>query len=256
VLLAYASADDGPALFLVGSDGDLDTCESIVAEPIPPLDMGQRLAHLAFRDTPATRLADAACSKRALEGAVDAAAALLALDQAGLAQRAFDLALEHARGRVQFGRVIGSFQSVKHRCADMYVDVEDARSLAYHAVWAIDRRTDDPTLAASLAVSACSTAARRVASAAIQIHGGVGFTWEHPLHRYYKRTVGNAALLGGRQFFEERLGSVLLSAGRHASESNLSTNKSPSSLGTEPNSSRLLGGTLQDARAHVGGGRQ
>jgi alkylation response protein AidB-like acyl-CoA dehydrogenase len=118
--------------------------------------------------------------------------------------------VEYARTRLQFGRAIGSFQAVKHRCADMMVAVEHARSAAYHAAWAADAGVDDPRLAADLATVVTAEAYLRVAKSTVQVHGGIGFTWEHPVHLYYKRAVSDAALLGGRATAADRLAGAVL----------------------------------------------
>ena len=125
--------------------------------------------------------------------------ALLAVEQVGAAQHLLDLSVEYAKSRLQFGRPIGSFQAVKHRLADLLVDVEHARSTAYHAVWALADGSDDPALAASIAQAICSAALSRIATDTIQVHGGIGFTWEHQAHLYFKRATTDAALLGSAE---------------------------------------------------------
>ena len=137
---------------------------------------------------------------------------MLAAEAVGGMQRVLELTVEHARTRLQFGRAIGSFQGVKHRCADMLVRVEHARSAAYHAAWALDQGTDDRALAASLAHVVCASAYVAVCEDAIQVHGGTGFTWDHPLHLYAKRAVSAAALVGGRAFHADRLAALVLDA--------------------------------------------
>jgi alkylation response protein AidB-like acyl-CoA dehydrogenase len=116
----------------------------------------------------------------------------------------------YAKDRLQFGLPIGSFQAVKHRLADMLVLVEHARSAAYYAAWAIQDGTDAPALAASIAQAVCSEAAYRVAADAIQLHGGIGFTWEHPAHLYYKRAVTDAAQLGSAAVHRNRIAAFVL----------------------------------------------
>ena len=105
----------------------------------------------------------------------------------GGASRALDLAVEYAKDRVQFGRPIGSFQAVKHRCADMLVDVEGMRSTVYWAAWCIGAGDPDASVAASTAKIWCGDASKRVMASALQVHGGIGFTWEHDLHFFLKR---------------------------------------------------------------------
>ena len=129
-------------------------------------------------------------------GGSDDAAALLdraaiahAAEMLGGAERVLELTTDYAKDRVQFGKPIGSFQAVKHRCADMLVDVEGMRSAVYWAAWCLGADHADTSIAASTAKVWCAEAAKRVMASGLQVHGGVGFTWEHPLHRYYKRAL-------------------------------------------------------------------
>ncbi|WP_110182272.1 acyl-CoA dehydrogenase family protein [Nocardioides solisilvae] len=202
VVLCHAAAgeDAEPLLLLVHTDAPGLTREEVV-----PLDQGRTQAHLVFDGVPATRLATDRPATEVVETALDAAAALLAAEQTGIARAMLDLSVEHAATRVQFGRAIGSFQAVKHRIADMYVAAEDARSTTYHALWALAEGGDDPALASSLALTAATDAARQVTRGAVQVHGGIGFTWEHPAHRYLKAAQSNGTLLGGRRLHGRRL---------------------------------------------------
>jgi alkylation response protein AidB-like acyl-CoA dehydrogenase len=115
--------------------------------------------------------------------------AAIAAEAVGIAQRALDLGIEHAKTRMQFGKPIGTYQAVSHPLAQTYTDVELARSLAYWAAWCIAEDDDQATLAAAAAKAFCSEAAVLACERSIQAHGGIGFTWEHPLHRYYKRAL-------------------------------------------------------------------
>src|SRR5205085_10187964 len=114
----------------------------------------------------------------------DGGAAAYSTTLLGGSQRVLELAVEYAKERVQFGKPIGSFQAVKHRCADMLVDVEGMRSVAYWAAWCLGAGDPEASAAASTAKTWCSDASRRVMASALQVHGGVGFTWEHDLHLY------------------------------------------------------------------------
>lgn len=111
---------------------------------------------------------------------------------------------------MQFGRPIGSFQAVKHRLADDLVDLEHARSAAYHAVWALADGSDDPALAASIAQATASAALTKIATDTIQVHGGIGFTWEHQAHLYFKRATTDAALLGTAEAHRDRIAELIL----------------------------------------------
>jgi len=137
-------------------------------------------------------------------GATAHAAALL-----GSAQRALELSTEYAKERVQFGKPIGSFQAVKHRCADMLVDVEGMRSTAYWAAWCLSAGDAESSIAASVAKTWCSDAAKRVMASALQVHGGIGFTWEHDLHLFLKRSQLDQLTFGDAAYHRERLGRAL-----------------------------------------------
>jgi alkylation response protein AidB-like acyl-CoA dehydrogenase len=115
--------------------------------------------------------------------------AALSIEAVGISAKVLDLAVEHARTREQFGRPIGVYQAVSHRIADMYVETELARSLAYWAAWCVAEATDEAPVAAAAAKAYAGEAAVAACEAAIQVHGGIGFTWEHPLQRYYKRAL-------------------------------------------------------------------
>jgi acyl-CoA dehydrogenase len=205
VVVCYASAGDTPGIFVVRGD-----VVGLARSQVPGLDLGRHQAHLTFHQVEATEIASGGSARSAVEAGLNVSAALLAVEQAGVAQAMLAMTLDHAKTRLQFGRAIGSFQAVKHRLADMYIDVEDARSASYHALWAIAEGTDDPALAASLAYLVSAEAARRVTASAIQVHGGIGFTWEHPAHRYFKRAVSNGALLGGKAMHAQRLAQAVL----------------------------------------------
>ena len=149
-------------------------------------------------------------------GGREAAAALLDLgatyvsaEMLGGASRVLELTVEYAKERVQFGRPIGSFQAVKHRCADMLVDVEGMRSTAYHAAWCVGAAEPDASVAASTAKVWCSDASRRVMASGLQVHGGIGFTWEHDLHLYLKRSQLDQVTFGDAAFHRDRIARLL-----------------------------------------------
>ena len=207
VVLCPATTRAGaePVLLMVHTDGPGLTREDVV-----PLDQGRTQARLTFDGVPATRLATDRPVAEIVGAAVDAAATLLAMEQTGIARAMLDLSVDHAKTRMQFGRAIGSFQAVKHRIADMYVEVENARSTSYHALWALAEGVDDPALASSLALTTASGAARKVTRDTVQVHGGIGFTWEHPAHRYLKAAEANGTLLGGQRLHARRLADLAL----------------------------------------------
>jgi alkylation response protein AidB-like acyl-CoA dehydrogenase len=134
----------------------------------------------------------------------------LAAESTGIAQRTMEMAVEYAKDRQQFGRPIGAYQAVSHRCAQMLLETENARSAVYGAAWAADAEPESLPLAASMAKAYASDAGWRVPDASIQVHGGIGFTWEHDLHFFLKRGRANAALLGDAKWHRERVAEAIL----------------------------------------------
>ncbi len=174
------------------------------------MDQTRKQSRLVFTKSPATLVGEEGGALAGLEAAVQIAESALAAEQVGGAQRVLDSSVEYAKNRVQFGRPIGSFQAIKHKCADMLLDVESAKSAAYYAAWAAQERNDELPIAASLAKSFCSEAYFHCAAENIQIHGGIGFTWEHPAHLYFKRAKSSELFLGDpayhRELLAQRLG--------------------------------------------------
>jgi alkylation response protein AidB-like acyl-CoA dehydrogenase len=204
-LLVAANGPDGVALYVVDAAG-----AGVQRTGLVTLDLTRPQATIVLTDAPARLVAGPDEATRVIEHAVQVGSALLAVEQVGAAQHLLDLAVEYAKSRLQFGRPIGSFQAVKHRLADMLVDVEHARSTAYHAVWALADGSDDPALAASIAQAVCSAAFARVATDTIQTLGGIGFTWEHQAHLYFKRATTDAALLGSPEQHRSRVAAMVL----------------------------------------------
>jgi alkylation response protein AidB-like acyl-CoA dehydrogenase len=134
----------------------------------------------------------------------------IAAESTGIAQRTLEMAVEYAKDRQQFGRPIGSYQAVSHRCAQMLLETENSRSAVYGAAWAADADPDSLPLAASMAKAYASDAGWRVPDASIQVHGGIGFTWEHDLHFFLKRGKANAATLGDAKWHRERVAELVL----------------------------------------------
>jgi alkylation response protein AidB-like acyl-CoA dehydrogenase len=139
----------------------------------------------------------------------------IAAESTGVAQRTMEMAVEYAKDRQQFGRPIGAYQAVSHRCAQMLLETENSRSAVYGAAWAADAEPESLPLAASMAKAYASDAGWRVADASIQVHGGIGFTWEHDLHFFLKRGRANAAAFGDARWHRERVADLVL-AGRVA----------------------------------------
>jgi alkylation response protein AidB-like acyl-CoA dehydrogenase len=196
VVVAPAVTDDGPALFFLRPERPA---------PEPAMDRTRSLARLELHDEPAMRLGGA----DAVEELLDRAVTALSAEMLGAAARVLELSVEYAKDRVQFGRPIGSFQAVKHRCADMLVDVEGMRSAAYYAAWAVGAGDADASAAASAAKVWCSDASRRVMASALQVHGGIGFTWEHDLHLYVKRAQLDQVSFGDARVHRDRLAAML-----------------------------------------------
>ena len=140
-----------------------------------------------------------------LSTVLDLAAVALAAEQVGGAQECLDTSVQYAKDRVQFGRPIGSFQAIKHKCADMLLEVESAKSAAYYAAWCAAEMNDELPSVASLAKAYCSEAYFHAAAENIQIHGGIGFTWEHPAHLYFKRAKSSELLFGDPTYHRELL---------------------------------------------------
>jgi alkylation response protein AidB-like acyl-CoA dehydrogenase len=144
-----------------------------------------------------------------VEGAADRTVIALAAELTGIAQRAMEMAVSYAKERQQFDRPIGAYQAVSHRCAEMLYDTEEARSLTYYAAWVADAEPESLPLAASMAKARASEAGWRVSAAALQVHGGIGFTWEHDLHFLLKRAKVGAELLGDPRMHRERVASLV-----------------------------------------------
>ena len=177
----------------------------------PAMDVTRQVGWLrsaALADAPRLEVGGAAEVARHL----DVAAVAYAAELLGVARRVLDLTVAYAKDRVQFARPIGSFQAVKHRCADMLVDVEGMRSAVYWAAWTlgnVDAADDERAIAASTAKSWCSDAASRVLASALQVHGGIGFTWDHDLHLYLKRAHLDAVAFGDATHHRARLAGLL-----------------------------------------------
>ena len=204
LIMVAARTPAGVGLFAV--DG---AAPGLMRTPVPTLDQTRKQAHLEFTGTPARLVGDEADGWRVLRRVLDTAAILLAAEQVGGAFRAVEMAAEYAKIRIQFGRPIGSFQAVKHMCADMLTEAEAARSAAYYGLWELAAEGEDVPVAASLAKVYCSTAFSKITGSAIQVHGGIGFTWEHPAHLYFKRAKASEAMFGTPAFHRDLLAARL-----------------------------------------------
>ena len=208
VVLVVADAPGGLGLFAVPS-----TAPGLTRRVLPTLDQTRKQGALSFAGTPGQVVAAPGSASAVLRRGLAAAAALLAAEQVGVAAAALDAAVGYATVRVQYGRPIGTFQGVKHKCADMLVLLEAARSAAYAGLWALQSGDDDEVeVASSVAQVVCSQALVQVAGDSLQVHGGIGFTWEHPAHLYLKRAKSSELLLGTpaqhREILARRLAGV------------------------------------------------
>lgn len=195
LILVAAQGPDGVGVYAV------EDVAGLVRTVLPTLDQTRKLARIEFDGVPARKVGGEDAVLRAL----DVAAVALAAEQLGGAQKTLDMTVEYAKVRHQFGRPIGSFQAIKHRCADMFVLVESARSAVLNAAAAADESPAELPAAAALAKAYCSDAFFHTAGEAIQLHGGIGFTWEHDAHLYFKRAQGSRQLFGAPERHRERL---------------------------------------------------
>ncbi len=202
-LLVAAKLGSSVALFVVERDA-----KGLAIEPMKTVDGTRRVANVTLTGV---KVSDDALVGGHPDGwplisrMLDRAAAGMAAEMVGGAGKTLEMSVDYAKIRVQFGRPIGSFQAVKHKCADMMLLVESARSAAYYAAWAIDNGAADASIVASIAKAYASEAFRKCAGDAIQVHGGIGFTWEHDLHLYFKRAKLGEMLFGDPVFHRERL---------------------------------------------------
>jgi alkylation response protein AidB-like acyl-CoA dehydrogenase len=209
-LVVVATERDGePAVFLLDP-----TADGVATEAERVLDGTRPMATITLSAAPAVRLSGAGPIGAVIERNVDVALAVLSAEQVGACERVLEIATAYARTREQFGRPIGSFQAIKHKCADMLVDLEWARSASQAALQALDG-SDDANAAgesnwrASMAKAVCSEALRDAVSANVQIHGGIGFTWEDPAHLYFRRARTDEVMLGSPAQHWDRLSALI-----------------------------------------------
>jgi alkylation response protein AidB-like acyl-CoA dehydrogenase len=200
VLLVVARLADEIALFMVDP-----AAEGVSTTPLDGIDITRRLARIDFKSAPARRVTTQGAVAEAVRAVLDRAAIALAAEQIGGAQRCLDLAVAHAKMRIQFGRPIGSFQAIKHKCADILLALEPARTAVRAAAWSVDNAPSDVPVMASLVKFRCSELFVRAARECIQIHGGMGFTWAHPAHLYFRRATSSAAMFGVPDDHREQL---------------------------------------------------
>ena len=200
LIIVAAGTGKGVSLFAV--DGG---AAGLTRTSLATMDQTRKQAKLEFANTPATLIGKEGDGWKVLSTVLDLAAVALAAEQVGGAQKVLEMAVEYAKVRVQFGRPIGSFQAIKHKCADMLLEVESAKSAAYYAMWCAAEMNDELPSVASLAKAYCSEAYFHATAENIQIHGGIGFTWEHPAHLYFKRAKSSELLFGDPTYHRELL---------------------------------------------------
>jgi alkylation response protein AidB-like acyl-CoA dehydrogenase len=204
LLLVVARASSGLSLFAV--DG---LARGVERAPMTTLDLTRKQARVTFDEAPARLVGAEGDAAEVIERARDLTLVAMSMEQVGGAQKCLDMSVEYAKERVQFGRKIGSFQAIKHKCADMLVAVESARSTAYHAAWTAVHAPGELRVAAAMAKTMASEAFVFCAGENIQIHGGIGFTWEHDAHLYYRRAHSSAVMFGDADYHRERLAQLL-----------------------------------------------
>ena len=198
---------DGVSLFLLpkGTKG-------LEVTLLPTMDQTRKLCEVACSDVTVgadALLGAAGAGWMPLSRVLDRATVALCAEMCGGAQKVLEMTVEYAKIRQAFGRPIGSYQGVKHKAADMLVDVENSKSITYYAAWAMDEGVPEGQLAVSMAKAYVSDAYRRVSGAGIQLHGGIGFTWEHDLHLYFKRAKGSEFTFGDATWHRERVAQLV-----------------------------------------------
>jgi alkylation response protein AidB-like acyl-CoA dehydrogenase len=198
---------EGVTLFLVPRESP-----GLSVVLLPTMDQTRKLCEVTLADVtlgPDAVLGEVGGGWPPLDRVLQGATVALCAEMCGGAQKVLDMTVEYAKIRQAFGRPIGSYQGVKHRAADMLVDVENSKSITYYASWAMDEKASDSALAVSMAKAYASDAYRRVAAAGIQLHGGIGFTWEHDLHLYFKRAKGSEFTFGDATYHREKVAQLV-----------------------------------------------
>jgi alkylation response protein AidB-like acyl-CoA dehydrogenase len=213
LILVVGRTPEGVGIFAVDA-----AATGLSRSRLQTFDQTRQLARLEFSDTPARLISGDQDAWPVVERGLQLAASALAMEQAGGARRALDMAVDYIKVREQFGRKIGSFQAIKHRCADLLVQVEAAQATAYHAIAASANLADDLAISASLAKAYCSDTYAAVAAENIQLHGGIGFTWEHPAHLYFRRAKSTQLFFGDSAYHKDRVAQHLGLAGGAGAE--------------------------------------
>ncbi|HEV2705757.1 MAG TPA: acyl-CoA dehydrogenase family protein [Pyrinomonadaceae bacterium] len=208
LLICVARDSEGVVLLPVERAG-----VGVNVAPMPAMDATRKLYEVSFEDVGVAAgeaLGAGGDARAALVGALEVATAVLCAEMVGGMQWVLDTTVEYAKTRQQFGRPIGSFQAVQHQCADMLLMTESARSAAYYAAWTLTEGDPAASAAVAIAKAYCSDAYREVANRGVQVHGGIGFTWEHDLQLYYKRSKSSETLYGDATFHRERIARLIV----------------------------------------------
>ncbi len=208
LIIVVARGDEG-LVFLPITKG----ASGLTITATPGIDATRKLYALDFENVTVAETEALAFNSRtqeALEAATDMALVALCAELTGGMTWTLDTAVEYAKTRLQFGKPIGVYQAVQHRCADMFLWMESSRSAAYYAAWAVSENDPAAKLAVAMAKAYCSDAGREVGNNGIQVHGGIGFTWEHNLHLYYKRAKGSEIMFGDASYHREKLAQLVV----------------------------------------------
>jgi alkylation response protein AidB-like acyl-CoA dehydrogenase len=183
--------------------------QAVTITPVISLDMTRQLADLVFDGVAGTLIASGSSVTAGMERALTIAVAMLASEQLGAAEACLNMTVAYLKERRQFGRVLGSYQALKHRLADLWVEITHARAVARHAAGCAAEDNPDLPIASALANTICSEVALKAAQECIQMHGGIGFTWEHPAHLFLKRAKSSALMFGGPDAQRAHLGTLI-----------------------------------------------
>jgi alkylation response protein AidB-like acyl-CoA dehydrogenase len=202
-----STMEDGVSLFVVPKD-----TAGLAIRRLPSVDETRKLCEVKLDNVAvpgSALLGELHQGWAPLQRVIDRAAVALSAEMCGAAQRVLEMTVDYAKLRVAFGKPIGTYQGVKHKCADMLVDIENAKSLTYYAAWAVDEGEAEAPLAVSMAKAAASDAGRKVCAAGIQLHGGIGMTWEHDLQLYLKRAKADEVMFGDATWHRERIARLM-----------------------------------------------
>jgi alkylation response protein AidB-like acyl-CoA dehydrogenase len=204
LLLIAARAGDRLGVFAV--DG---SAAGVTRVPLSTMDQTRKQARIELDDAPARLIGSLDRGEAAIDTMLDHAMIALAAESLGGTAKVLDMAVEYAKVREQFGRPIGSFQAIKHKCASLLVELESSRSAVYYALWAVSAGDPDVPKLASLTKAFCADTYLHACGENIQIHGGIGFTWEHPAHLYLKRAMNAQLFMGSSDFHRQRLADLI-----------------------------------------------